>query len=235
MSPKDGEEDIAAPYRSAVGSLMFAMVATRPDLAFSVSEVSRFMDKPGSEHWTQVKRILKYLSTTKKLQLSYDGKQPLEVIAYSDADWATEVDKQRSQTGCIITLCGGAISWKSQCQKTVALSTVEAEYMALATTIQEVIWIRNLLKELGFDTQTTTVYEDNMGAIAVSKNPEHHGRTKHIDVRYHFIRERIESSEISVTYCPTQLMTADMLTKGLPSQQLEKLSRLIGLFDPGEC
>ena len=150
--------------------------------------------------------------------------------AYSDADWAGDHDDRHSTSGVVCLLSGGAISWLSNKQASVALSTAEAEYIALCATTQEVVWLRRLLAELGVELPIATeVLEDNQGTIAISKNPVNHNRTKHIDIKYHYVREAMENKVITLTYCPTKEMVADPLTKPLPREQFETLRHDMGL------
>jgi hypothetical protein len=204
------------PYQNAVGSLMYAMLGTRPDIAYAVGAVSRYNSNPGESHWRAVKRIFRYLKGTRDLELHY-GKTGKTLCGYSDADWAGDADDRRSTTGFTFLLGGGAITWKSQKQPTVALSTTEAEYMALCHSAKEAIWLKTLLRELGYQAgdTPTRIYTDNQGSMALAKNAVHHARTKHIDVRHHFIREKLEAKEITIEYCETDRMTADVLTKAL--------------------
>jgi hypothetical protein len=149
---------------------------------------------------------------------------------YSDADWAGDLDTRRSTSGYVFKIGGSTISWSSKKQATVAKSTTEAEYVALSSAAQEAVWLRRLLSEVGFGCQgSTTIYEDNNGAIDLSKNPKHHDRTKHIDIAYHFTREKVLSKELSVEYCHTGDMLADTMTKGLPRVQFQKFRDMLGV------
>lgn len=153
---------------------------TRPDLAHAVGTVSRFNSNPGKEHWTAVKRILRYLKGTIDLRLEFRKDAERNIIGYADADWAADIDERRSTTGYVFTLQDGAISWNSKKQATVALSTTEAEYMALTSATQEVMWLRGIAGEVGLDiTKPTVIYCDNRGAIDLSANANHSARTKH--------------------------------------------------------
>ena len=226
-------------YSSVVGALMYAMLGTRPDLAFAVASLSRFTSNPGQPHVQALKRVLRYLHGTVGHQLTYDGRQGNQgsssttsdaLLGYCDADWGTSMDDRRSITGWVFLVAGGAISWQSQRQKSVALSTVEAEYMAASNATKEAVWLRTLLDELG-ETQSnpTTILTDNQGSIALAKNPEHHQRSKHIDIRYHFIRERLADGVIQLEYVPGHQMAADQLTKPLPKEAHNVCARRMGL------
>ncbi|KAI3641430.1 hypothetical protein MIR68_000560 [Amoeboaphelidium protococcarum] len=223
-------------YRSVVGSLMYLLVATRPDIAFAVSELSRAVSRPSQRHWQAAKRVLRYLRGTIDMGLVYNGHNDLTPFVYVDADYANDKDTRRSQTGYALLMAGAAVSWKSKLQPKVSLSSTEAEYYACTFASQEVAWVRELLKEIGFDfsneqvellgypslvdiTQTnpkekaTVMLEDNQACIALSKNPESFSRTKHIEVRFHFIREMVERGIIKLVYCKTGAQAADILTK----------------------
>ena len=152
-----------------------------------------------------------------------------EAAGYSDADWASSVDDRHSTSGNVMLIAGGAVSWLSKRQATVALSTAEAEYVSLTTMIQEAIWIRRLLQCFGEKDDTITVFEDNQGVIKMAQNPVMHSRTKHIDIRYHFIRETIADGTVTLRYCPTKDMIADCLTKSLSKGRFEMLRKKLGL------
>jgi hypothetical protein len=216
-------------YKATVGSLMYAMVGTRIDLAFPVSMVSQFMSKAGPSHWMAVKRIMRYLKGTLDLKLCLGGKD-ISLRGFCDADWGGDTNERRSTTGYAFFVGVGAISWNCKRQPTIALSTTEAEYMATSQCTKEAIWLRKLLADVGFVQEgATSVMCDNQGCIALAKNPTHHSRTKHIDIQHHFIRERLESGEICLKYCPTQEMVADVLTKALAKERHQKLTRSMGL------
>ena len=149
---------------------------------------------------------------------------------HSDADWAGDLDDRHSTTGNLFTMAGGAISWTSKKQASVSLSTAEAEYIALSTATQEAIWLRRLLGDIKADLKgATVVMGDNQGSIAIARNPISHARTKHIDVRYHFIREVLQDGVINLSYCPTDRMVADILTKPLSRNRFERLRLLMGM------
>lgn len=213
-----------------VGSLLYAAMATRPDIAQAVSVVSKFNADPNAAHLTAVKRILRYLKGTVNLALKYERSELGTLIGFSDADWAGDQDDRRSTTGNVFLLNGGAMSWLSKKQATVSLSTAEAEYVALSQAAQESTWLKRLLTDLGMSDGPTVILEDNQGAIAIVKNPVNHSRMKHIDIHYHYIRECVKNGQIQVQYCPTVDMKADILTKPLTRQRFEHLRREIGLY-----
>ena len=237
MAPKTLEEIEAMgkiPYRSAVGSLIYLVTGTRPDIAVATSTVAKYCENPGPLHWKAVKRILRYLQGTSDWGILFDPKDDT-LVGYSDADWAGDIDSRRSTTGYLFTIGGVPVSWKSKKQATVALSTAEAEYMALSAATQEVSWLRKFLANFNFSlSESTVIFEDNQGCIALAKNPVSHDRTKHIDIRYHFIREQIEAKTIDVRYLPTEDMLADLLTKGMTKERHLKLCGEMNLIGKRE-
>jgi hypothetical protein len=217
------------PYSNAVGSLIYLAICTRPDIAYAVSVVSRFMKNPGQEHWKMVKRIIQYINGTKDMQLNLGGKD-LNLQGYCDSDWGGCHDSRRSTTGFVFTLGIGAITWKSRRQPTVALSTTESEYMAMSDATKELIWLRGLYEELiGKLEKPTILFCDNQGCIKLAKNPIQHARTKHIDIRHHFIRHKVQDGTFEPVYIDTKDMPADMMTKALPSDTHWRHSKAIGL------
>jgi hypothetical protein len=229
-APADARE-----YASIVGGLMFAACVTRPDIMCAVGKLSQFLNNPSSKHMSAAKCVLRYLQGTPTLGITYRP-PPLRLQGYSDADWAGDMDTRRSTTGYIVMLNNGAIAWKSRRQPTVALSTMESEYMALTEATKELKWIRTLLAELGYannnnseDEPPTDLFSDNQSAIALAKNPVSHARAKHIDLRHHFVREAIQDKVIWVQYIPTTEMTADSLTKALGREKHEKCTARMGM------
>ena len=218
-------------YASAVGSLMYLMVCTRPDLAFAVGAVSRFMSCPVEEHWEAVKRILRYVQGTKDNKLVLGGVVgEATMVGYTDADWGGNDNNRRSISGYCFLLGEGAVSWSSKKQTSVALSSTEAEYMALTQATKEAMWLKRFLGELNLHKgEALTIKVDNQSCIALAKNPEFHARTKHIDIQCHFIREKVEEGEVTLEYCPTRLMVADILTKPLPRDKHEWCTKAMGI------
>ena len=206
-------------YQSIIGGVMYAMLCTRPDIAFAVSTLSQFASNPSALHRQALQRVLRYLRGTVHQRIIYQGEGPTdsqpELLGYSDSDWGQRQDR-RSISGYAFLLCGGAISWQSKKQKTVALSTVEAEYMATTQAAKEAIWWRSHLSGLGYDMSTpTTLLSDSQGSIALAQNPDEHARTKHIDIQYHFIRQHLATKTIKLLFIGTAEMAADLLTKAL--------------------
>jgi transposase InsO family protein len=219
-------------YQSAVGALMYAMLGTRPDLAFAVASLSQFSSNPGQPHWDAIKHVLRYMRGTTDYRLTYGGRAGASLLfdGYCDSDWGSSKDDRRSVTGYTFMLGGGAVSWQSKKQPTVALSSVEAEYMAACQAAREALWWQKLLHELGVARHPTTViHSDSQGSIALSKNPEHHARSKHIDIRHHFIREQVAANHISLQYMPTEDMLADVMTKPLSRDQHNTLIKRLGI------
>ncbi|KAG6988694.1 Retrovirus-related Pol polyprotein from transposon TNT [Fusarium oxysporum f. sp. conglutinans] len=223
-------------YAKAIGSLMYAMLGTRPDIAFAVSLCSRYLGNPTNEHVQAVKRIMRYLRGTIDLELVFSG--PLRpLVGYTDSDWAGDHDTRRSTAGYVFNVGTGAISWSSKRQPTVALSSCEAEYMGQTQCTKEAIWLRGLLRELlaqykHGDLQTTILYGDNQGAIAMAKNPQFHARTKHIDLQWHYVRERVSDGDVELQYVPTEQQIADGLTKPLPKDRFIVFRNALGLSNP---
>ena len=218
-------------YQSAIGCLIYLSVATRPDIAVAVNCLSQFMCNPSKDHWTGVKRILRYLKGTVDYALTFKAADADVVLkGFTDADWAGDISTRKSTSGYVFKICGGFISWRSNKQSTVALSTTEAEYIALTSAAQEAVWLRALLKDLGFEQESPTVIsEDNQSAIAIAKNYKVTARTKHIDVRYHFIKELIDKYFITILYCPTEEMIADIMTKGLVKQKFDYFRDMLNI------
>ena len=205
------------PYREVVGSLMYLMTSTRPDISFAVGKLSRYLNSHGPDHHAAAQQVLRYLHGTPNVGLTFrKSADSPSLLCYSDSDWASDVETRRSTTGYIFILAGAPISWCSKLQPTVALSSTEAEYMALSATTQEAISIRNLCSDLNIISPgPITIFGDNQGSIAMAKNPVNHKASKHISIRHHFVRERVDSKEVQLQYTPTASMLADFLTKAL--------------------
>ena len=229
---EEEDERLALMYREAVGSLIYAVTCTRPDIAFAVNQVSQFSCRPTRAHWEAVKRILSYLKGTSSYGITFgsNGTNERTLIAYSDADFAANVDDRRSTTGVLLILNGGPISWKSQRQSCVSLSTTESEYVAAAAAAKDVVWMRRLLQDLGCDqAKPTLLFCDNRSAIKLVRNPQFHQRTKHIDVKFHFIRDLQDERVVDVVYVSTENQLADLFTKGLDGPRFRKLKSDVGV------
>ena len=218
---------IAIPYLSAVGSLIYAMVCTHPDIPHAIGVVSRFLENPSKEHWEAVKWIFRYLRGTSKLCLCFGkGKPVLE--GYTDANIVGDLDSRKSTSSYLFTFVGEAISWQSKLQKCVALSTTEAEYIAATETSKDILWMKSFFKELGLKQDAYVVYCDG-SAIDLRKNATYHSRTKHIEVRDHWICDAIEMKRFQLKKIHTDKNVADMITKVIPKQKLEFCSNLTGM------
>lgn len=186
----DQNDVTKAPYREAVGSLMYLSIATRPDISFAVNQASRYLERPTTTQWKAVKRILKYIKGTVGYGLLFNCDQNKELLTYSDADYAGDLETRRSTTGYVLRFASGTIYWNSQRQRVVALSTIDAEYMAACQTAKEIAWASTLIRELlGNLKIQTAMFMGNQSAICLIKNPVFQKRVKHIDVRFHYIRE----------------------------------------------
>ena len=227
MSPLSAEDQLflkKSPFLSTLMSLSYLAVHNRPDISFAVNQLHQFSSDPRHEHVMALKRILRYLKGTIHFKLVYqyssllDGKNNLLVVGYSDSDWASCLDSRRSTTGYVFMIGRNLISWSSRRQKVVSLSSTEAEYYAMTATAAEAKWLRAILNELGFPQWAATLlYGDNQGCLHLSKHVTNHQRTKHIDIKHHFIRDLVLDNVISLLYIPTEDMIADVMTKGLPS------------------
>jgi hypothetical protein len=220
----------ATQYRSMVGSLRY-LIHTRPDITYSVGIVSRFMESPTSEHLAAVKHILRYVSGTLNLGVKYRrGEENLCLTGFSDSDMAGDINDRKSTSGILFYLGTSPITWVTQKQKVVALSSCEAEYMAGAAAACQGIWLGRLLSELlGVDFETVILKIDNQSAISLCKNPVFHERSKHIDVRYHFIREKVEEGIVAVEHVGTNHQLADILTKPLARVKFQEMREKIGV------
>ena len=226
-------------YKEAIGGLLYLSTRTRPDISFPVSLLARFASSPHEKHWKAVKRILRYLKGTHDFGLIYEKSLPRVqgirgnianmMYASSDADWASNCPERKSTSGMTVFLGNALVAWKTQKQKSVALSTSEAEYIALSDCAKEVRWIRELLRELGFNpTFPTKIEQDNTGAIAWSETEK---RAKHVEIRYHFVRDLVRDDIVSVNYCPSRYMVSDIMTKPMARAKFEEMRKLLNLFE----
>ena len=229
----DAATKVDAPFREAVGALMHLTTATRPDIAYAVGYVSRFMENPQEDHWIAVKRILRYLQGTKTHGINYKPSDKIDFRGYSDADWAGDLADRKSTSGYVFMLLGAPVSWGSKKQPSVSLSTSEAEYIALSLAIQEGKWIHRLLCEImtaaNEDGPELVIREDNQSCIKMTKNPVNHDRAKHIDIKYHHIRDEVKRGEVKLEYCETTVMLADIMTKGLHGPRHKELATALGI------
>ena len=229
----NNEDELAnqLQYQSAIGSLIFAYEAR---YHFAVGNLAKFCGNPTKSNWMALKRVLCYLKGTVTYGILYHQKQTpqrSEFASFSDADWEGDVSDRRSMSGYVFCMCGGAISWRSKKQDSVALSTAEVEYIALASAAQESVWLRRLTTELGqVSSHPTTIYEDNQSAISMCKNPQYDGGAKHIDMCHRYIRAQVSNKMIEVKYCPRDKMAADIFTKGLAREQFCQLRKKIRIL-----
>lgn len=216
-------------YKQAIGSLIYLSIRTRPDIAFSVSRAAQKCENPTQTDWSCVKRIFRYLKSTSNTGIVFSKCDDFSCLGYSDSDWAGDSITRKSTSGYLFKLCGGPISWQSRKQSCVALSTAEAEFIALANCIQEALWLNNILS-IFMNNNSIQINVDNQSAIHIAKNNQFHKRTKHIDIKFKFIRDCIEKKLVDVKYCCTELMLADFLTKGLTFERLNMLKFKSGVI-----
>lgn len=210
--------DEATEYRSALGTAMYSAMTMRPDIAYTTGKLARYMAKPTTAHMIALKHLYKYLKGTAHFKLTYSRNGNSELIGYADASFGGNLDtKGKSTGGYAFLLAGAAISWRSKLQSVIALSTAEAEYMALSEASRETMFLRHILQEIDYMSSPTptTLFEDNQPAIKISNNPVTSARTKHVNLRYHFVRERVEDNDITIKYIDTENMVADIMTKAL--------------------
>ena len=241
MSPTtdaEKQEMKNCPYLAVLGSVMYLMVCTRPDIAFAVHDLAKFGQNPGKAHWNAMRHLLRYLRGTTTLGLVLGGNEKPqlsaysvpEMVGYTDADYARDPDSRRSVTGYLLSLGRGAFVYKSCKQEATALSTCDAEWFSLSACVKSLLFMRRLLNDIGC-TQTgpTVVNEDNQAVLSILADQSPAPRLKHIDVRHHFIRDQSVAELVDVQYCESHNMVADILTKPLARVAFERLrERLLG-------
>ena len=232
MSSQEGDllgpED-STQYRSIVGALQY-LTLTRPDIAYSVNKVCQFLHSPTTIHWMAVKRILRYVKYTLDLGLRTERSSSLLISAFSDADWAGNVDDRRSTGGFAVFFGSNLISWSARKQPTVSRSSTEAEYKSMANATAELVWVQSLLGELGVSvTQVPCLWCDNLGATYLAANPVFHARAKHIEIDFHFVRERVANGQLQIRFVSSKDQLADGFTKALPTRQFEDFKRNLNL------
>ena len=234
LSKKDESSPVdKTKFRSIIGSLRY-LVNTRPDIAFAFGIVSRFMEDPRATHWAAVKQILRYLARTVNYGFVYKGPSvgDPELVGFSDSDLAGDVDDRKSTSGSVFLLGSNLVTWVSQKQRVVALSSCEAEYIASANAACQGIWLSRLLGELlGVQAPKVRLMVDNKSAIALSKNPVHHDRSKHIDTKYHFVRDCVDRGEVDIDHVGTAEQLADILTKALGRVRFVELRQQLGVVE----
>jgi len=223
----------ATRYRSVVGALQY-LTLTRPDISFAVNKVCQYLHSPTSTHWTAVKRILRYIRSSMSLGLRITKSSSRLVSGFTDADWAGCVDDRRSTGGFAIFFGSNLVSWSARKQATVSRSSTESEYKSMANATAEIMWIQSLLKELGVrSSPTARLWCDNLGATYLSANPVFHARTKHIEIDYHFVRERVAQKLLDIKLIGTNDQVADGFTKPLTAYKLQELKHNLNLDVPG--
>ncbi|KAJ1040157.1 hypothetical protein NDA10_003397 [Ustilago hordei] len=211
-------------YPVIVGKLLWVANSTRPDLSLTVGVLARHMREPSQEHYQAAQRVLRYLESTRQVGLVYRASESQEpLVAHSDANWASDATIQRRSTsGSVALVYGNPVAWKSATQKCVSLSAVEAEFIAATEATREVLFLKQLLRSIGIATGTPTVYSDNTGCIQVSKDPAQHWKLKHIDTKYHFVRNNIQEGRVQIKYVDTTRNLADVLTKPIGRQAMQQ-------------
>jgi hypothetical protein len=232
-SPEQREME-QKPFRSLVGSLMYAYIGTRPDIGSALVKVAAFCNNPGVAHWVASKRILRYLKGTKRSPIRYSGRlykgEKVKITVFCDSDWAQDKDDRKSTSGYVVLMAGGPVSWRCKKQPTVALSATEAEFVALTEATRDVIWLTHFLDELGIQYEVPTIYSDSQSAIDWSKNACHHQRSKHVALKYFFIRDTVADRKVKIAYVSTKENVADILTKSTTRAVFWRLQpRLMGV------
>lgn len=218
-------------FQKLIGGLLYVSVNSRPDIAASVNILSQHNKEPLEIDWNELKRILRYLKKTKYKQLVLGDKSDTNILyGFADADWAENKEDRKSNSGYLFKVYGATISWASRKQTCVALSSTEAEFIALAEASQEAIWLKELIKDFGIKSIQVTILEDNQSCLKYVSNQKFSNRTKHIDTKYHFVKNLSENDIINFIYCPSENMLADMLTKPLSRVKLSFLSKECGLI-----
>jgi len=217
-------------YRGMIGSLLY-LTASRPDIMFSVCLCARFQSNPKESHLKAVKRIIRYLVNTQNFGLCYPSSNNFDLVGYSDADYVGFLVDRKSTSGMYFILGHALVSWSSRKQNCVALSTTEAEYIALNGCSGQILWMMQTLLDFGLTFNKVPLKCDSKSAIDLSNNPVHHSRTKHIDVRHHFVRDHIAKEEIYVEFIPTDFQLADIFTKPLSNDRFEQLRLDLGILE----
>ena len=223
----------AVPYRSAIGSLMYLATCTRPDLAAAVSELSKFSQNPGAAHWEGVKRVLRYVSGTVGDGLLYKRGAQVEVWGYSDAGHAGCQETSKGRSGYVFLSAGAAISWRSSMMKLVTHSSCESEYVGLSEAGNEVVYLHQLQGEMKIGKESVLLLGDNESSLKLAMNPVFHQRSKHIRIKYHSLRDRVEEGLIELCKVDTGLNAADMLTKNVGVGVLKICKSLVGMVSSG--
>ncbi|XP_054741245.1 uncharacterized protein LOC129246416 [Anastrepha obliqua] len=221
----------AMRYQSLIGGLMYLAVISRPDIAHVVSKLSQFNNHPHEEHFKAAKHVLRYLKQSSAAKITYSSTGE-NLVCYTDSDWAGDVSDRKSCSGYVIFMSDGLVSWESKKQSIVALSTMEAEYIALCQGAKDVVFLRTLLREMGYDgyvNEPTNMHCDNQSAQFLLKHPMVHKRSKRIDLRFHYVRELFEKGEIEVHFVNSDANAADIMTKFLKKLKHKNGCKLLKL------
>eukprot|EP00253_Pinus_taeda_P028609 PITA_28609 len=236
LSANDESAAVHQPtYRSMIGSLLY-LTGTRPDIMHAVGIVGRFQENPKETHLQAVKRIFKYLQGTQNYGLWYPTNTDLTLHTYTDTDWAGGVEDRKNTSGGAFFMGSRLVSWFSKKQSSIALSIVEAEYVAVASCCTQLIWMMQTLQDFQITcTPPISILCDNTSAISISKNPFMHSKTEHIPIKYHFLREQVLEKKVKLEYVPSKEQVADILTKPLPKETFEYLKQKLGVVDASSC
>ena len=224
----DGKSVDQTKYRSMIGSLLY-LTASRPDISYSVGVCARFQANPKESHLEAVKRIIRYISGSITCGVFYTYATNAEIAGYSDADWGGNLQDRKSTSGGCFFVGKNLVAWHSKKQNCTSLSTAEAEYVAAGSCCTQILWMKNMLKDYGIPQGKLVIFCDNTSAINISKNPVQHTRTKHIDIRYHFIRELVDKNLLALEYVSTDHQWADLFTKPLDTERFMTLRNAIGI------
>jgi hypothetical protein len=223
------DPDLRSKFQQVIGSLLYIMIGTRPDIAYAVTKLSQFAANPNQEHLDRVLCICRYLLGTSQYALVYDGKSNGGLIGFADSDWASDPIMRKSTTGYLVKLANGVVCWNSQVQKSIALSSTEAEYMSLTDMSRQLVWIQSLFEELGINLSPIPLCGDNQGSIFLASNLAQEKRIKHIDLWYHYICEVIQLKKIELFFIEGSENPADLFTKNLGRIKFVKFREQLGL------
>ena len=233
--PEEERHD-ANEYQQVIGSLMYAMVHTRPDIAFALGKLSQHMQDPSERHWTYLKALMRYVRSSLSLRLRFGRGRNLDLVVYTDADWAGQKSDRKSTSGGVAMLYGGPVCWLSKVQRSVATSSTESEYIAQSTNAKTTQWLAQILRDIEClelireDGKTVQMLADNQGAIALAKNPHLHERSRHIDICHHYVRDLVQRGRVKIKYIPTAEMVADGFTKPLERTAFDKFKDQLGML-----
>ncbi|KAK6136988.1 hypothetical protein DH2020_029263 [Rehmannia glutinosa] len=219
----------ATLYGSVIGGLQYITI-TRSNIVYSVNKLSQYMQHSLDSHWKTVKRVLRYLATTPTFSLSFVPSPNLHITGFSDSDWATNIDDRKFITGFCVYLGDNIVSWCSKKQAFVSRSSTEAEYCSLANCATELLWMKQTLADYKCSFENVPIFCDNISAINIAQNPVHHNRTKHIEIRHHFLRDCVSKRKIEISFVPSQDQLADIFTKPLTSETFASIRARLGIM-----